>query len=91
MKRILLVIVAAIFLVAPVFTLFLATPSPVSAGGIVLNQGFESALTASDWVATGSAGRVNTGPIHDGAWVAQITGAGGSLTQAVGVIPLARY
>lgn len=90
MKRILLVILAAIVLVAPVFTLFLALPSPVSAGGIVANQGFESDL-APNWTAD-HAQRINTGAAHTGSYAAQITASGGSLEQVIpDIYPIARY
>jgi len=90
MKRILLVILAAIVLVAPVFTVLLASPTPVSAGGFVANQGFESAL-ATNWTAT-NAQRTNTGPVHTGSYAAQITASGGTLEQVISdIIPLGRY
>ena len=56
-----------------------------SAGGIVLNQGFEQGEdeTPYGWVLTGNAVRVHSGPIYAGSWAALITTEGGMLTQWV--------
>ena len=90
MKKSLLVILASSLILATVFTLLVVVPSPVGAGGMVLNQGFESALGA-EWTVAGSAGQVCTGIIHSGSCAAQITGSGGSLTQTLNITALARY
>jgi len=91
MKRILLVVLTAIIVITPVFTLFLALPSPVSAGGMVANQGFEDPLPGGNWTTAGLADRVCSGLVHDGNCSAQITGANGTFTQVVDVMPLGRY
>jgi hypothetical protein len=57
---------------------------------MVINQSFESTL-APDWVASGSAGQVCTGPVHEGTCAAEITGAGGSLTQEIGNVTALSY
>jgi len=90
MKRTLLIILAAILVVVPVFALLLALPSPVSAGGIVANQGFEDPLGSANWTAV-NAQRTDDAPVHTGSWVGQITVDNGSLTQLVNVTGLARY
>jgi len=55
----------------------------VSAGGVVLNQGFESGVgeVPASWNVTGNATRVNTGLIYDGNWSARIIGNNATLTQ----------
>jgi len=55
----------------------------VGAGGIVVNQGFElgEGEVPSGWNLTGNAMRVDTGPIYEGNWTAQIAGSGDILTQ----------
>ena len=90
MKKSLLVILASSLILATVFTLLVVVPSPVGAGGMVENQGFESVLGA-EWTVAGSAGQVCTGIIHSGSCAAQITGSGGSLTQTLNITALARY
>ncbi|MGQ9546330.1 MAG: CFI-box-CTERM domain-containing protein [Dehalococcoidia bacterium] len=65
-----------------------------SAGGIVLNQGFEQGEDGSPygWVLTGNAMRVNTEPIHAGSWAGLISRDGGALTQWIEDIhPMATY
>jgi hypothetical protein len=83
MKRRLLPIAVLLVLAVLVSVIFLAVPLPVSAGGVVVNQGFESPL-GSEWSVSGSAGQVCTVPVHEGTCAAEITGAGGSLTQEIG-------
>ena len=90
MKKSLLVVLALTLILGTVSMLLLAAPLPVSAGGMVVNQGFESVL-GSEWTVVGSAGRVCTSPVHEGSCAAEITGAGGSLTQVINVLGLARY
>lgn len=90
MKKSLLVILASSLILATVFTLLPASPLPVSAGGMVVNQGFESAL-GPEWTVAGSAGRVCNGTVHSGSCAAQITGSGGSLTQTLDITALAKY
>ena len=60
----------------------------VSAGGAVVNSGFENGEgeIPSGWNLTGNAVRVDTGPIYGGNWSAQVTGDGDALTQWVGNI-----
>jgi hypothetical protein len=55
----------------------------VGAGGMVVNQGFEQQEggVPYGWDLTGNATRVDTGPIYEGNWTAQITGDGDMLTQ----------
>jgi len=55
----------------------------VSAGGMVDNQCFELGEDGVPygWNLTGNAARIDTGPIYDGNWSAQITGDGDMLTQ----------
>jgi hypothetical protein len=55
----------------------------VGAGGKVANQGFEegAAEIPDAWNLTGNATRVDTGPIYEGNWSAQITGNNDTLTQ----------
>ena len=87
-KSITLILVAAI-VVSLAVALFLVTPSSVSAGGVVVNQGFESDFGA-EWVVV-NATRVGA-PVHEGSYAAQITASGGSLTQWIGnIIALGRY
>jgi len=90
MKRRFLPITALLVLAAVMSTIFLAIPMPASAGGMVVNQSFEDGLTG--WVVSGSAGQVCSGPVHAGTCAAEITGAGGSLTQEISnVTALGRY
>jgi hypothetical protein len=90
MKKSLLVILASSLILATVFTLLAVVPSPVGAGGMVENQGFESAL-GPEWTVAGSAGRVCTGIIYSGSCAAQITGSGGSLTQTLNITATVKY
>jgi len=91
MKRRFLPITVLLVLAALISAIFLAVPLPVSAGGVVVNQSFESPL-GSEWSVSGSAGQVCTGPVHAGTCAAEITGAGGTLTQWVGnITPKASY
>lgn len=55
----------------------------VGAGGMVVNQSFEleEGGVPSGWNLTGNATRVDTGPIYEGNWTAQITGDNDTLTQ----------
>jgi hypothetical protein len=55
----------------------------VGAGGMVLNQGFELGEweVPYGWNLIGNATRVDTGPIYEGNWSAQITGGNDTLTQ----------
>ncbi len=55
----------------------------IGAGGMVGNQGFELGEEGvpSGWNLTGNARRVDTGPIYDGSWAAQVTGNGDTLTK----------
>jgi hypothetical protein len=55
----------------------------VSAGGMVANQSFEEGdeVGPYGWNLTGNATRVDTGPIYEGNWTAQITGDNDTLTQ----------
>jgi hypothetical protein len=80
MKKWLFTLLAAVIVVSTALTLILITPSSVSAGGLVLNQGFESEL-GTEWTAV-NAGRVGA-PVREGSWAAQITASGGSLTQLI--------
>jgi hypothetical protein len=57
----------------------------VSAGGMVVNGGFEleEGGVPDGWNLTGSATCNDTGPIYEGNWTAQITGENDTLTQWV--------
>jgi hypothetical protein len=57
----------------------------VGAGGMVVNQGFEQVEEGVPygWNLTGNATRIDTGPIYEGNWTAQITGNNDTLTQWV--------
>jgi hypothetical protein len=91
MKRRFLPIAVLLVLAAMISVILVAVPSPVSAGGLVVNQSFESPL-GSEWSVSGSAGQVCTGPVYEGTCAAEITGAGGSLTQWVGnITPKGNY
>jgi len=59
--------------------------SYVAAGGMVANQSFEEGDGAvpDGWETDGNATRVDTGPIYQGSWAAQIAGDGGALGQWV--------
>jgi len=60
----------------------------VSAGGWVVNQGFEHGAeeVPYGWNLTGNATRVDTGPVYTGNWTARIAEDGDTLTQWVGNI-----
>jgi hypothetical protein len=53
------------------------------AGGMVVNQSFEEGEEGvpAAWNLTGNAMRVDTGPIYEGSWTAQIAGDNDTLTQ----------
>ena len=85
MKKSLTLILVSVVVLSLAVALFLVAPSSVSAGGVVVNQGFES-LLGDEWTVSGSAGRVCDGDAHEGTCAAQITGSGGSLTQGIGNI-----
>jgi len=55
----------------------------VSAGGMVLNQGFElgAGEVPEAWNLTGNATRVDAGPIYEGNWTARTTEGSDTLTQ----------
>lgn len=96
MKKSLLVILAVVVVLATVFTLLPASPSPVSAQvNLILNPGFEEPTgngtnLPSDWVATGtSLGRSTDA--WGGNYSANITGASSYYTQTVRIEPNARY
>ena len=96
MKRVFLVILAAMVVLATVFTLLSASPSPVSAQeNLILNPGFEEPYngctgTPSNWVPTGtSLGRSTDA--HSGNCSANITGASSYYTQTVRIEPLVIY
>jgi hypothetical protein len=61
----------------------------VGAGGIVANQGFEEGDggVPDSWNVTGNATRVDTGPIYEGDWAAQITASNDTLTQWIELTP----
>ena len=91
MKKRFLPIAVVLVLAALLSVILLAVPLPASAGGVVVNQGFESPL-GSEWSVSGSAGRVCSGPVYAGTCAAEITGAGGSLIQWVGnITPKGNY
>ena len=79
------VMVAALLIV--IGGLVFAPSGYVSAGGMICNQSFEEGAgeVPTVWNLTGSATRVDTGPIHVGNWTARITGDGGTLTQWLGI------
>jgi hypothetical protein len=81
MGRYIRVTLATLLIVTGV--LVLLPSSYVSAGGVVVNQGFESGTgeVPASWNVTGNATRVNTGSIYDGNWAARITGNNDTLTQ----------
>lgn len=84
-------ITVLLVLAVMISVILIAVPSPVSAGGLVVNQGFESPL-GSEWLVSGSAGRVCSGPVYEGTCAGEIAGAGGSLTQWVGnITPKGNY
>ncbi len=96
MKKSLLVILAVVVVLATVFTLLPASPSPVSAQvNLILNPGFEEPTgngtnPPSDWRATGiSLGRSTDA--WGGNYSANITGASSYYTQTVTVEPLVLY
>lgn len=77
------IILATLLVVAGILV---ALPSGyVWAGGMVCNQGFEEGVggNVSCWNWTGNATRVNTGPIYEGGWAAQITGSNDTFTEWV--------
>jgi hypothetical protein len=59
--------------------------SYVGAGGMVVNQSFElgEGGVPYGWNLTGNATRIDTGPIYEGNWTAQITGNNDTLTKWV--------
>jgi hypothetical protein len=66
----------------------------VSAGGLVLNPGFElgEAEVPYGWDLGGDALRLDTGPIYAGNWAARLTGEGDMLTQWIeNITPLVTY
>ncbi|NWF77376.1 MAG: hypothetical protein HXY36_02080 [Chloroflexi bacterium] len=81
MSRYIRVVLAALLIVSGVL-IFLPS-GYVSAGGIVLNAGFEKGEgeIPSNWNLTGNATRVDTGPVYAGNWSARITGSNDTLTQ----------
>jgi hypothetical protein len=81
MSRHLRVMLATLLIVMGV--LVFSPSSYVGAGGIVANPGFELGTleVPSGWSLSGNATRVDTGPIYEGNWTAQIAGEGGVLTQ----------
>jgi len=81
MGRYIKVMLAALLIVTG-FLAFLPS-GYVSAGGMVVNQSFEQGEEEAPygWVLSGSAVRVNTGPIYAGSWAALISEDGGTLTQ----------
>jgi hypothetical protein len=81
MNRQIRVVLATLLVVVGILVLL---PSGyVGAGGMVVNQGFEleDGGVPYGWNLTGNATRVDTGPIYEGNWTAQITGYGDMLTQ----------
>src|SRR5512136_1980631 len=81
MNRQIRVVLATLLVVVGILVL---SPSGfVGAGGMVVNQGFEleDGGVPYGWNLTGNATRVDTGPIYEGNWTAQITGYGDMLTQ----------
>jgi hypothetical protein len=69
-----------------VTALLVVLPSSyVAAGGMVANQSFEQGdgTVPDGWATDGNATRVDTGPIYQGSWTAQIAGDGGALGQWV--------
>ncbi|MBA7607965.1 hypothetical protein ES703_15135 [subsurface metagenome] len=95
MKKSLLVILAAVVVLATVFTLLPASPSPVSAQvNLILNPGFEEpdgcAGMPDNWTPTGtSLGRSTDAYL--GNCSANITGASSYYTQIVRIEPNVRY
>jgi len=81
MNRHIRVMVAALLIV--IGGLVFSPSGYVSAGGMICNQSFEEGAgeVPTGWNLTGSATRVDTGPIYVGNWTARITGDGGMLTQ----------
>ena len=76
-----------VLLIVSGFLVFLPS-GYVSAGGFVVNQGFELGEEGAPevpygWNLTGNATRVDTDPVYEGNWTARITGDGGMLTQWV--------
>jgi len=91
MSRHMRVILATLLIVTGVLV-FLPS-SYVSAGGWVVNGGFEygTGEVPYGWDLTGNATRTNTGPIYTGNagnWIANITADGDMLTQWIGNITL---
>ena len=80
------VTLAVLFIVTAVL-LFLPS-GYISAAGMVVNPGFEYGEDEDPlgWALSGNAMRASSGPIHEGTWVALVTGAGDVLTQWVGDI-----
>lgn len=92
MSRHISVIVASLLIVTGVLVFL---PSGyVSAGGLVLNPGFElgEGEDPYGWDLGGNAARVNTGTIYAGGWAARLTGEGDILTQWIeNITPLVTY
>jgi hypothetical protein len=83
MRRYMRVMLSALLIVTGVLVFL---PSGyVGAGGIVVNQSFElgEGGVPYGWNLTGNATRIDTGPIYEGNWTAQITGNNDTLTQWV--------
>jgi len=83
MNRHIRVVLATLLVVTGVLV-FLPS-SYVGAGGMVVNQSFElgEGGVPYGWNLTGNATRIDTGPIYEGNWTAQVTGDGDMLTQWV--------
>lgn len=92
MSRHISVIVASLLIITGV-VIFLPS-GYVSAGGLVLNPGFElgEGEDPYGWDLGGDAARVNTGSINAGAWAASLRGEGDILTQWIeNITPLVTY
>lgn len=83
MSRHVRIVLAALLVATAVLVVLL--PGYVGAGGLVANQSFEEGDGAvpDGWNITANATRVDTGPVYDGNWTAEITGNGGALGQWV--------
>jgi hypothetical protein len=81
MGRYVRVMLTALLIVSGV--LFVSPSSYIGAAGILDNGSFEDGIggVPSGWNLTGNATRVDTGPIYEGDWAAQITGANDTFTQ----------
>lgn len=84
MKKYIRVMLAALLVVMGAFV-FLPS-NHVSAGGAVVNSGFEQGEdeVPFGWNLTGNATRLDTDPIYAGNWSAQVTGKRDVLTQWIG-------